>query len=215
MATRKRKTRKRSCKNGKLKRPIKTKSGGKRRCKKRKTKSKRRRKNKRKYKMKSLKELASRRVADNLEGGFPARRFQVDQLNIPDETKREIIKQLNKDRELISDFYSPPPKWSSKSIFFIDKNSISYSMLKLDNKIIACHIGYIYKNTFFYIFPVYNESFKKFSPGNILFLKLIEYCKEKKFDYLDLTIGDENYNIKILLQQQYTSVTTNKSTSSS
>ena len=79
----------------------------------------------------------------------------------------------------------------------LDENSISYSMLKLDNKIIACHIGYIYRNTFFYIFPVYNESFKKFSPGNILFLKLIEYCKEKKFDYLDLTIGDENYKKRL------------------
>ena len=39
MATRKRKVRKRSCKNGKLKRPIKTKSGRRRKCKKRKRKS--------------------------------------------------------------------------------------------------------------------------------------------------------------------------------
>jgi len=41
MATRRMKTRKRSCKNGKLKKPVKTKSGGKRRCKKSRRKSRR------------------------------------------------------------------------------------------------------------------------------------------------------------------------------
>ena len=36
----KRRTRRRSCKNGKLKRPVRTKKGGKRRCKKRKSRRK-------------------------------------------------------------------------------------------------------------------------------------------------------------------------------
>ena len=47
MATKRRKYRRRSCKNGKLKRPVRTKKGGKRRCK----KSRRRSSRKRKYKM--------------------------------------------------------------------------------------------------------------------------------------------------------------------
>ena len=49
MATKRRKSRRRSCKHGKLKRPVKTKKGGKRRCK----KSKRKSRKKRTYKMKS------------------------------------------------------------------------------------------------------------------------------------------------------------------
>ena len=56
MATRrmKRRTRRRSCKNGKLKRPVRTKKGGKRRCKKSKRKSKKSRKS---YKMRGLEDM--------------------------------------------------------------------------------------------------------------------------------------------------------------
>ena len=49
MASKRSKSRRRSCKHGKLKRPVRTKNGGKRRCKKSKRKS--RRKSKRNYKM--------------------------------------------------------------------------------------------------------------------------------------------------------------------
>jgi len=55
MATKRSKSRRRSCKHGKLKRPVRTKKGGKRRCKKRKSRKKSRRKNKRKsYKMRRV-----------------------------------------------------------------------------------------------------------------------------------------------------------------
>jgi len=51
MATKRRKSRK-SCKNGKLKRPVRTKKGGKRRCKKSvRTKSKKSKRKRKKYKM--------------------------------------------------------------------------------------------------------------------------------------------------------------------
>ena len=108
MATKRRKvrkTRKRSCKNGKLKKPVKTKNGGKRRCKKRKTKSKSRR---RKYKMfqpKGLVQLASRNVADNLTGDIDQRIEQVRTLNLPYITERNIIDKLEKDKQIISEFY--------------------------------------------------------------------------------------------------------------
>ena len=49
--TTKLKKRRKSCKHGKLKQPVRTKKGGKRRCKKRKTKKSRKRKRKRKYKI--------------------------------------------------------------------------------------------------------------------------------------------------------------------
>ena len=94
MATKRRKVRKsrRSCKNGKLKKPIRTKSGRKRRCKKRKIKSRKntksKRRKKRKYKMKSLKEMsrgAIRRngMLQNIPGGYERRREVIR--NLPNE----------------------------------------------------------------------------------------------------------------------------------
>ena len=57
MATRrmKRRTRRRSCKNGKLKRPVRTKKGGKRRCKK--SKSRKSKKSRKSYKMRGLEDM--------------------------------------------------------------------------------------------------------------------------------------------------------------
>ena len=56
---------------------------------------------------------------------------------------------------------------------------------------------YNYKKTFLYIFPAYDIEFKKYSPGNILLFKLLEFCKNSNLSYFDLTIGYENYKSKI------------------
>ena len=79
----------------------------------------------------------------------------------------------------------------------LNESWINYSFLKINGKIIACHIGYNYKNTFLYIFPAYDIEFKKYSPGNILLFKLLEFCKNSNLSYFDLTIGYENYKSKI------------------
>ena len=66
MATRHRKSR-RSCKHGKLKKPVRTKNGGKRRCKKSKSKSKSKRKSRSKRKSKRKYKMLSR-VYKNIFG---------------------------------------------------------------------------------------------------------------------------------------------------
>ena len=40
-----------------------------------------------------------------------------------------------------------------------DINYLTY--LKLDDKIIAAHSGFIYRNKCYYLFPTYDDSFKK------------------------------------------------------
>ena len=65
MATRRMKTRKRSCKNGKLKNPIKTKSGGKRRCKKSKRKSRRKGRKGRKSRRRKYRMIPNRDFSNN------------------------------------------------------------------------------------------------------------------------------------------------------
>ena len=71
------------------------------------------------------------------------------------------------------------------------------TFLSLDNKIIAAHLGYIYNQTFMYLFPVYDKDFSNFSPGNILLLNLINSFFHKGGNEIDFTIGDETYKKRL------------------
>ena len=79
-----------------------------------------------------------------------------------------------------------------------DNRNLCFSCLKINKKIISSHIGYIYNNIYYYIFPVYDKNFKKYSPGNILLSKLIDNYKAKKFNLFDFTIGNELYKKKLV-----------------
>lgn len=78
-----------------------------------------------------------------------------------------------------------------------DNQNLCFSCLKINDKIISSHIGYKYNNIYYYIFPAYDQNFKKYSPGNILLSKLIDYYKTKKFNSFDFTIGNELYKKKL------------------
>lgn len=78
-----------------------------------------------------------------------------------------------------------------------DPKNLCFSCLKIDNKIISSHIGYKFNNNYYYIFPVYDLNYKKYSPGNILLFKLIQNYRFNKFYAFDFTIGDEIYKKKL------------------
>jgi len=85
--------------------------------------------------------------------------------------------------------------------FFIEchlklHSNLYLSYLSLNKNIIAAHSGYIYENNCYYLFPTYDEDFKKYSPGKILLNSLIEDSKIRKLYYFDFTIGSENYKKK-------------------
>ena len=82
--------------------------------------------------------------------------------------------------------------------FFILSNLImskkSYiTYLEINNEIIAAHSGYVYQNVCYYLFPVYNLEYQKYSPGKILLKYIIEDSKINTLSYFDLTIGSESY----------------------
>ena len=92
-----------------------------------------------------------------------------------------------------------------------DEQNLCFSSLKINDKIISSHIGYIYNNIYYYIFPVYDPSFKKYSPGNILLSILLENYRAKKFNTFDFTIGNELYKKKLnnFIDQTYEYVSFN------
>ena len=140
MATRKRKsrkTRRRSCKNGKLKRSIKTKSGRRRRCKKR----------RKKYKMErvpSLRQSATRNVVDNLRGDIDQRIASARTLDIPELAQRNIINELEKDKQLISEFYNAVDK-NSKKVVLIKKYIIQQEDLNKVKTVLKYYPKYLDK----------------------------------------------------------------------
>ena len=77
----------------------------------------------------------------------------------------------------------------------INNQNIHLSALLVEDKIIAVHMGYLYKKNFFYILPAYDYNYKKLSVGNILLLELFENFK-KNLNIFDFTIGEEIYKAK-------------------
>ena len=139
--------------------------------------------------------------------------YQIRKLKSKGKLDFKVVKQRNEIKEVLnflikhkSKQYEKTNAWNlmKKTIFrnfFIlsslrlkDINYLTY--LKLDDKIIAAHSGFIYRNKCYYLFPTYDDSFKKFSPGKILLFEMINDCKKKSLNYFDLTIGNEFYKKK-------------------
>lgn len=81
--------------------------------------------------------------------------------------------------------------------YLFEKNFSTYSFLKLDNKIIGAHIGYIHKDTFYHIMPAHDINYNKLSPGNVLLKKMIEVSLDlKDINNFNFTIGPETYKKK-------------------
>ena len=85
-----------------------------------------------------------------------------------------------------------------------EKAYITY--MELNNEIIAAHSGFVYNNICYYLFPVYDVNFNKYSPGKILLKKIIDDSKSNLLDYFDLTIGSENYKKDYSNSKSYSSV---------
>jgi len=95
----------------------------------------------------------------------------------------------------------------AKSIFlqriwkmFIEKlidslplNSILFSVVKLDNKPIAYHCGFIYNNKLIWYLPTFNINYEKYSPGLILLREVYNFVSKGDIKEIDFTVGEESY----------------------
>lgn len=68
-----------------------------------------------------------------------------------------------------------------------------FSSLTLNDKLIAAHIGYLYKESFYHIMPTHNIEFKKYSPGTIILYNMVKSFFDMKLKKFDFTIGSEFY----------------------
>ena len=93
-------------------------------------------------------------------------------------------------------------KWDytkySKYVEFINLNledsHCICNAIYLNNQIISANIGFIDKETYYYIFPCYDDKWGKLSPGSInLYFLIEELFKNKLCKRFDFTIGNEAY----------------------
>ncbi len=91
-------------------------------------------------------------------------------------------------------------KTSNKSFLlstFLYNVYSNVTCLKINGKIISIHLGYNFRNKLYYIFPVYDPKYSKFSPGNILLYYIIKNFFKSDGTSVDLTTGDEKYKLRI------------------
>ena len=78
------------------------------------------------------------------------------------------------------------------------------SELYENNEIIACQIGFMIKDHYYYLFPAYDESYKKISPGHLnIYYNLKELFNKKDEVIFDFTIGNEAYKDYWANQEEY------------
>jgi CelD/BcsL family acetyltransferase involved in cellulose biosynthesis len=71
---------------------------------------------------------------------------------------------------------------------------IHFSVLKLDDEVLAAHWGAIYRGRFYYLMPSYaGGDWQNYSPGRLLLESLLEWCIAAKLELFDFTIGGEDY----------------------
>ena len=78
--------------------------------------------------------------------------------------------------------------------FKTNQGKIHCSSLLLNGKIIACHVGLINLNNFYYMMPAFNyQIYNKYSPGKILLLFLLKWSFDNDYKIFDFTGGNEKY----------------------
>jgi CelD/BcsL family acetyltransferase involved in cellulose biosynthesis len=75
----------------------------------------------------------------------------------------------------------------------IESGLVDFTSLKCGGKILGYHLGFIYKNRYYYYMPATDPEFENLSPGKVHLYKLVEYAIEKKCQIFDHLRGDESY----------------------
>ena len=130
--------------------------------------------------------LLNKNIKKNLGSNL---NYKINESNLDFNEKTEIVNFIiKKKREQLNRtkifHYLNDTKYESflKKLFLNSSSDlIKYSYLKKDNKLLAAHIGFNFKKTFYYMFPVYDYEFKKLSAGRFLLTKLIENSFKTSF----------------------------------
>jgi hypothetical protein len=70
---------------------------------------------------------------------------------------------------------------------------LHFSVLRVGGVAVAWHLGFIYRNRFYYYLPAQKEEFDRLSPGKVLLLRCIEDAIARGLTVFDHLRGEESY----------------------
>jgi CelD/BcsL family acetyltransferase involved in cellulose biosynthesis len=73
------------------------------------------------------------------------------------------------------------------------QRELRFSVVELDSRPIAYHLGFEENGTFVWYKPTFDVDLWEFSPGEVLLKKLLEYARTRNLTEFDFTIGDERF----------------------
>lgn len=77
---------------------------------------------------------------------------------------------------------------------FADEGKIHFSVVRLDDEILATHWGAVYRDRFYFLIPTYeSKKWGAYSPGRLLLDNLMEWCIQNGLKVFDFTVGGEEY----------------------
>jgi CelD/BcsL family acetyltransferase involved in cellulose biosynthesis len=75
-----------------------------------------------------------------------------------------------------------------------DNMKVHCAALCVGDVMVATHVGIVDKDTFYYLMPANKGgNWKKYSPGRLLLIELINWAMQNKLKFFDFTVGDETY----------------------
>lgn len=145
-------------------------------------------------KKKKIKEVSNKNIY--LKKNFILKEELDDQINFEDTiNKIFILKKKQFKRTGTKDIFNYSFYEFLKKIYFLKDSEfqLKLSYLEIDKNIISGHIGLLFRNKFYYLFPTYDTDYKKHMPGFILLDKLIKKSIKDNNLIFDFGIGDEIY----------------------
>jgi len=117
--------------------------------------------------------------AKELNEMIEQKRHRCRVMNVPDLFASDVVQQFYKG---LSDPFS------------LKNSRIHFSVLMLDDEVIASHWGAVHKDRFYYLIPTITiGSLRKYSPGRLLLEHLVEWSIDNNLKIFDFTIGGEEY----------------------
>lgn len=122
--------------------------------------------------------------------------------DVNEETERAIDVMIKQKQERFRNTGSPdlfadlPVQefYKNLPINFTKEGRVHFSILKLNNEILATHWGGVYRDRYYFLMPTYDSGeWKVYSPGRLLLENLLEWSIQNSLKIFDFTIGGEDY----------------------
>jgi len=72
-------------------------------------------------------------------------------------------------------------------------NKVIFSVLWLNENIIATHLGAVDHERFYFLMPTFSPEWENYSPGRLILEHLIQWSIEQGLKVFDFTVGEEEY----------------------